>query len=751
MSRSCSRHFLSPAVFICVAFMLAGVRAHATAPNGQGGSLVAGVPLYFEPMDGTNAFQSEFVARGSDCTVALRPTEALILVRNSDDERYSLDKLDAIDVGQKIRTVRLQLCGANPNARIAGANPISGRANYLVGNPADWITGVPLFGNVRVNEIYPGIDLVYHADASGLLEYDFVVQPGANPEVIAFNAAGFDGVRVDTNGALALKIGGEEILQHKPVIYQDTEGGRKEIDGGYCVVNKSEVRFRLGSYDRRLSLVIDPVLTFSTYLGAGRKDAAWAVAQDATGLYVAGETLSKKFPATPGAFDTKYGGGKGNFGDGFVAKYDTVSNSLIYLTFLGGRFNDSVLAVATDGSSAFATGFTDSPDFPITNSIRPELTGRTNNAFRIHLVDAFVTKLTPDGSGVEFSVLLGGDKRDAGYGIAVDPGGIYVAGYTESTNFFPIVNAVKPNAIGDGDVFVTKLDLNGGTNGGYSTYLGGDHRDQAEAIAVTNGIAYITGRTSSPGFPLDSVSTNVPELNLNGSSGASDAFFVELDPNGALLYFTFLGGGQDDSGQAISAVDASGSALITGFTQSKNFPTNVLTTNVTGVLSSADSFDVHVFVSLINPTTNATTQFGGGASDQGTGVGRDSSGNIYVTGFTSSKKFFPTNGMFIDMRVSTNAEGKKIEEKSPYNIFVAVLSSDLTSFVSTNSVMLGGTRNDRAHGILVDSSNPSNVTAYIVGSSTSRNFPTVNPVQPKLGGAPESEASDAIVSRLQWP
>ena len=127
----------------------------------------------------------------------------------------------------------------------------------------------------------------------------------------------------------------------------------------------------------------------------------------------------------------------------------------------------------------------------------------------------------------------------------------------------------------------------------------------------------------------------------------------------------------------------------------------------------------------------------------------DSSGNIYVTGFTSSKKFFPTNGMFTDMRVSTNSSGKKVEDKSPYNAFVAVLTSDLSSFVSTNSVMIGGANNDRAHGIIVDSSDPLNVAAHIVGSTTSRNFPKVNPTQSKLGG--DSDANDAFVSRLQWP
>src|SRR5581483_2354054 len=206
---------------------------------------------------------------------------------------------------------------------------------------------------------------------------------------------GADSVRVDASGDLVIKTGDQEIRQLRPVIYQEANGARQQVSGGYQVRKDGLVGFQIGNYDRELPLRIDPVLApFLTYLGGSLAEIGWGITVSPfdNSIYVVGETLSKNaFPATPGAFQTTFAGGTRLFGDAFVAKY-TSAGLLSYLTYLGGKRDDCALDVAVDaGGNAYITGFTDSLNFPITtNAVRNFLTGKTNNALRIPPVDAFV-------------------------------------------------------------------------------------------------------------------------------------------------------------------------------------------------------------------------------------------------------------------------------------------------------------------------------------------------------------------------
>jgi hypothetical protein len=665
------------------------------------------------------------------------------------------------------RTVRMILAGANSEAAMSGAEIISGKANYLIGNdPTEWRSGIPLFAKVRANEIYPGIDVIYHAGQSARLEYDFVVKPGASAKRISLRIDGADDVRVDASGDLILKIGGAEVRQHKPVIYQEINGSRREIRGRYQIVNENKgarnsrsmtVGFRIGDYDSALPLIIDPTLSFSTFFGGTRADRGWAIALDSSGnIYIAGETVSKnKFPVTPGAVQRKFAGGIAGFGDAFVAKFDAVSNQLVYVTYLGGKTDDGAFALAVDAAgNAFITGFTDSRNFPIVpanGALRSKVVGVRNNSFRLAPTDAFVAQLDPTGSSLVFSTLLGGTRRDAGYGIAVDASGVYVTGLTESTNFIPVPNGFQPFSGGRQDAFVAKII--GGTNYAYCTYLGGTNMEQAKSIAVDSaGNAYVTGWTSSTNFPIVNPITLVNDVYTNGitldhlnlqtrPTGRPDAFISKISADGmSLLYSTYLGGSNDDRGTSI-ALDSAANAYVTGFTLSKVFPTNV----VTLPQSKTGNFVSHVFVAKVDSNDNLvySTQFGGRRLDRGLGIAADAAGLAYVTGFTREKNFFATNA-FTDLR------SKKVIKAGSRSkdVFLAVLSADGTSFVGTNSLLLGGRLSDHATGIVVD---PAGTTAYIVGTTISPDFPKTNSVQSRLDREKNGKTPDAFVSKILFP
>jgi hypothetical protein len=744
-------------VFLSLA---AGVCLPSNGGQSQPLGLLANAPLYFEANLGQVESPVQFVARGRDCSVWLAPTEAALVLAGGVQPKSTLPPPRGAwrSTRQDVlaRVVRLRLQNANPSATMTGANALTGKANYLVGNdPAGWHTAIPLFSRVEVDEIYPGVRMVYHADAAARLEYDFILQPNARPETISFRIDGADRVQVDGSGNLVLKIGADEIVQHRPIFYQDVRGIRRYLAGGYRVTDGSLVSFRVAEYDRRLPLVIDPTLAFSTYLGGSAVDVGWSIALDPAGnIYIAGETLSKM--KLTNVFQTNYNGGTKVFGDAFVAKYDNSGSNLIYLTYLGGKRDDGALGVAADASgNAYVTGYTDSLNFPVTNTvIRNTITGQSNNAIHVPPVDAFVTKLNPSGTALIFSTFLGGRARDEGVGIALDASSIYVAGFTESpTNFVPAPNGFQTNFGGSSAAFVVKINQDGTTNGYYCTYLGGGE-DYAESVAVdlANGNAWVTGVASSTTFPttanaLTLNGVTLTNLNLgvtNKKTTAADAFISELSSDGAtLLFSSYLGGSNDDVGMHVT-VDSSGNAYVAGFTQSPDFPTNVITLPP----SPATNFGTHAFIVEITPGGGAnflSSRIGGSRSDIATGVAVDASGLVYVTGTSSSTNFFATNAF--SNFVGTNAPNKR--SKDTNDVFIAVLNPGLASYDTNRCLRFGGPGNDQGNGIAVD---PSGGAVYVVGQTTSTtNFPLLNAHQTSLGGVRNSKVSDAFVTKFTFP
>jgi hypothetical protein len=807
------RIWLAMALTACVAVGARGSENNAARRAGL--TSFANAPLYFEGNAGQDGDAGTFIARGADCGVRLAPTGAEIIFGGAAD--------------QTARSVRLVLAGANPAAKMTGRDPMPARANYLIGNePAKWRTGVPLFSRVQVEEVYPGVQMVYYANHSAQLEYDFLVQPRALPGQIRFRIGGADQVRVDAAGNLALKIGGDEIRQHKPVAYQESGGARREIPASYHLNADGTVGFALAAYDHQLPLVIDPVLDFLTYMGGKKVDIGWSIALDGSqNVYIAGETLSTGLLTTNAiVFGTtnfmKFRGGNNAFGDAFVAKYDN-SGALQFLTYLGGKTDDGALGIAYDSvnNAVWVTGFTDSTNFPLQNPIRSQLTGPDKNAKRIFPVDAFIAKLDASGENLLFSTYFGGESIDEGVGIAVDANGfVYVTGLTSSTN----LTGMLPNAFqsihgGRFDAFVTKL-TNSGPNiytNAYTTFFGGTNVDFGVSIAAdSRQDAWITGVTFSTNFfttnaiqlaygffpdghTFDSLNTETnPKHNI---SARSDAFVAEISPDGTTVPFsTLLGGSNDDVGEHIT-IDMSDNVYVTGYTFSRDFPTNVITvptTNtVTVVTTNAETmapetntfgpadfvfpnistnFASHVFVTELTNSTPAyalafSTQFGGRFADQGMGIAVDGKGLIYVTGSVSSTNFFSTNIIVltnsIDLAVTnkhkiefpgfsasnpvftnlsnTNSVKLRRNGRNTNDVFVAVLPPGMGTFLQ--SIILGGPGEDDANGIAVD---PAGAAVYIVGSTTSAtNFVTTDAAQTVFGSLKSGHrSSDAIVGKI---
>lgn len=735
-------------VCLCVAFgNSAGLHAAQNPLAKQRLQQMQNAPLYFEANHGQAGDASQFIARGRDCNILLSPTNAEMVLAPSDHPQQSAAG----------RTVRLRFTGANAAAGMTGLEELSGRANYFLGNePVAWHTGIPLFSKVAVDDLYPGVRLVYYCSRQQL-EYDFQLQPGVDPGIIRFSVEGADAIRLDHNGNLVLQIGEAEIREHKPVVYQMINGVRQSIVGRYRMNGKDTVGFDIGDFDRSKPLVIDPILSFSTYFGGTKGDIAWDIALDGSGnVYVAGETFSDGL-ATPGAFQNAYAG-KGHYdGDAFVAKFANGSSNLVYLTYLGGTKDDAALGIAVDSEgNAFVTGFTDSSDFPVANSaVQNQIAGHNNNASHIYPIDAFVAKIGPEGTNLLYSTFLGGESREAGNAIAVDSAGAaYVTGYTQSTNFAAMMQAphhYRTNyAGGSQDAFVAKIEsVSNLATLAYCTYLGGTNQDNGQGISVdAQGCAYVTGFTLSTNFPTVPLNNSWFNGQTNKNSGAYDAFFTKLSPSGdGLIYSTYLGGDNTDLGLR-NAVDSARNLYVTGYTLSTNFPVFPADRAVAfhSWVGRTNGF-CDVFLTRFSPVdgsedalyvTNYSIKFGGKRADVGVDVAVDSAGNAYLTGYTSSTNF-PVMGSLAGGLSATNSSQGRHGRTN--DVFVSAINSDASAFLY--SAYLGGRSDDAAYGIAVD---PATGDAYIAGQTASTNFPTVNPYE--LHARIRANTNDAFVAKI---
>jgi hypothetical protein len=643
------------------------------------------LPLSFEPVAGG------FSARGQGYAVRLQGDGARLL-------------LGDVAVG-------LRLHGGRGDAQGEGAERHAGVVNHLTGpDPAGWRVNVPTYGRVNYAGVYAGIDLTWYG-AGGNLEFDLVVAPGADPAQVVLGFEGADTVRLDAGGDLLVSVAGKELVQRRPVSYQETEQGRRPVASRYVAQGNGRYGVALGDYDRTRPLVIDPVIVYSTLLGGTAADWAEGVALDSTGhAYVVGSTFSSDFP-TAGAARPR----EGEHTNAVVFKLNPAGTALVYSTYLGWAVGR---AIAVDSSgAAHVAGMTFSA-VPLLATAQGALPGHG---------DAFVVKLSPSGSDLAYVTYLGGLSLDEATGIAVDGvGNAHVSGTTWSTDF-PTLQPLQPANRGESDAFVARLTPSGALAS--STYLGGGGEDIGADIAVDPaGSAVVVGTTRSYDFPT----AQPAQVELQGRS---DGFVARLAAGGsALAYSTYLGGTGVSvdghfplEGAFAVAVDSSSNAYVTGYTPSTDFPTRDA---LFPTSAGRDTFLTKVAPSgaLVFSTYLRTTGVDW-AGDLDVAV--DGGGKVHVAGSTWNSPVVQQDPLH-PPRQSGDA-------------FVMTLRADGSALVfSTN---LGGDTFEGARGVAVDGSGALYVVGHTKVLGPGEPFPTKNPLQPAPAG--EDDMFITKISGLQ--
>lgn len=597
------------------------------AINAAGSSLNA-LPLTFEPNQGQADTNVRFLARNSSYAILLEGNKAVLVIpRETSPQKSTQEKPSA---------VTLELLNADGRAISEGLNLLPGKSNYFLGNQhAKWTSGIPQYGQVKFRSVYPGIDLVYYGGQSGL-EYDFLLSAGADPRDIVFRVIGADKVRLDDSGNLSLDTAAGRIGLRRPTIYQEIRGVRHEVPGRFIWRSANDVGFSIGDYDRSRALVIDPVLSYSTLIGANNNTQVQGVAVDPAGeIYITGTTYATNYPVLKPFQSTNKG-----YTDVFVTKLNAAGNTILYSSYIGSSAFDTARAIAVDSlGNAYITGNIGAPDFPTTPGAFMTTCSSICNT-------PFVSKFLSDGS-LAFSTFMGGSNVGAG-AIAVDSAGeAYITGTAASNDLPTTPGSFEPVYPGSlctscNNGFVEKLNASG-TGLVYSTYFGAVQSNgfppstAASGIAVdSTGSAYIVGNTTS-------IPTKNPLQSGYVGQNLPNAFVTKFSPDGSSLVFsTYLGGSSPfffsyagDFATGV-AVDHSDNVHIVGTSSSCDFP---LTLSAWSTDCVNGEYTQKIFVTTLNPSGTQmlfSTFLENGFSE---GIAVDGNGNSYVTGIATSNNF----------------------------------------------------------------------------------------------------------------
>ena len=705
------------------------------------------LPLGFEPNMGQTSKEVQFLSRGNGYTLFLTPSEAVFSLRNTEKKKSA-------------SVLRMKLVNANADAKLSGEQTLQGKVNYLIGNERkNWHTNIPTFRQVRYDDVWRGVDLVWYGTQSAL-EYDFVVNPGSDVSQVRFSFEGAEKLQLNEQGNLIVTSGGEETTHAAPVVYQQQETGRVSVAGKYVVRGTNEVGFEVSNYDRSKPLVIDPVLIYSTYLGGDASDLGFAVAADANGqAYIGGESSSSEvtFPLKNAIQGTQIAT------LAFITKLNANGTDTVYSTFLGDATGFCTLdvcgtevrgiAVTSDGRAAI-TGATvndnNESDFPLTDN-KFQGNGFCIGVCGLELdrrVDAFVTMLSADGTDLVYSTLFGGGASASGFGgrafdagnaIALDSTNrIYITGQTASNNL-PTKHAFQWSRHSEYqgfDAFIAVFNPFSTSGNGsllYSSYHGGDGDDIGRGIAVDNDRnAYFVGSTAST--DMDTKSPASTPLRATFQGGSTDGFVVKVDTesdgNASLTYSTYFGGNINDRVEAV-AVDPFQRAYITGASNSSptSFPLrNAFDSsqqNGEAFVAKLNADGTALFYSSFLGGNNGNTSNDG---EEGLGITIDFGGNAYVTGRTTSGASFPVV-LPLQSNLSGTAFLAKIEATISNNTVPKLLYS--TTFGGTGA---------KGEAIALDTRG----NVYLAGTTTGGLPTTPGALQENFNGG----SSDAFVAKF---
>jgi hypothetical protein len=707
--------------------------------NRREGSLTleARLPLVFEKNEGQTDRQVKFLARGDGYGLFLTPNEAVLKLQSSRNKSK-----------QQPSVVRMRLAKANDRPAVTGTGQLPGKSNYFISkDSAKWRRNVPQFARVRYREVYPGVDLVYYGK-QGHLEYDFELAPGADPNEVALQFAGLQKLTINQAGDVVLASDASDLSLRAPRAYQFVGGQQRTITSRFVLREHDQVGFELGPYDHGRALVIDPVLSYSTYLGGSGEEACPgritigtvssppagcpAIAVDsAFNIYVAGSTTSSDFPPA----GTPFQGTPAATPDVFVAKLNA-QGQLVFSTYLGGNFTDFTAGLAVDGASqVIVAGSTTSTNFPTKGAYQTTAASAGQHAF--------VSELLPDGSDLVYSTYLSGGGTDTATGVALDATGkIYLSGITASANFPTTTGAFQTTPKATNQFFMSKIDptLSGVPSLVYSTYIGGSSSPSSGGVVLGGGIAVDTNASAPSVYVSGGTDfTNMPVLNAaNGTNaGKVDAWvakFTPTSPPGTQeIYLTYLGGTENDVATAV-AVDGSGQAYVTGYTLSPSITAASGTTPFQANNSGGvDAFLFKIGGSVPSGQTaypiNYFTYLGGSGTDVASSITLDALQGARIAGWTTSGDLPSINSRFQGTFAGL------------VDAFVARIDTTATTATAAGhfGVYLGGGGSDLGTSIAGDILGDT----YITGETSSGDFPRVTPLQASLNGT-----SDAFISKF---
>jgi hypothetical protein len=663
------------------------------------------IPLHFEVNRGQVDSSVRFLSRGNNHALFLKQNEAHLVLPEKSQSSSEKRHADAST------SLNLKLVNANEAPAVEGVDELEGRANYYLGDdPGKWRQDVQTFKKVKYTSVYDGVDMVYYGNQRQL-EYDFIVAPNADPNVIAMKFENTRDIKIDKSGDLIMSVNNKRVRQQAPVVYQEIAGNKTVIQAGYVLRDgklkgEHEVGFRIGEYDHSKPLVIDPVIVFSTYLGGSAGDdlftfeVGFGITVDSSGnIYVGGTTPSFDFPT-----QTPHQAAQAGVTDGFLTKLNPTGTALLYSTYFGGNDDDRIISISIGASNEMiVAGSTWSTNFPLITPFQ---------AMNRGLNDCFISRFTSAGV-LNYSTYLGGSGQELSNFIkSVSSDVVAFAGSTSSGDF-PTANALQPTFGGFQDFFAGKLNITTNTML-FSTFYGGVATESmifTSAAMDPAGNIYLSGVSNSFNYP---VTANAYQLENGGSD---DAVVTKINSAGtSVIYSTFIGGNLVDSADAL-AVDPQGNAYITGFTRSANFP---LKNAAQPVLHDPDAF-----VTKVNPTGTDlvfSTFLGGQNLERGSGIAADAGGNCYVTGRSNSGDF--------------PAKRSLRPPRGLDDVFISRYNRDGALLFST---LLGGSGNDYGFGIAADNSN----NVLVTGRATRNFFVTAGAYQTTIGGQ-----ADAFITKI---
>lgn len=608
----------------------------------------------------------------------------------------------------------------------AGVDRAQTKVNYFKGNdPSKWKTNIATYNELDLGEVYPGIDLKLRAYGNNV-EKIFTVKPGASPDTIRLKIEGALSLKVDATGELAAHTALGPVRFSKPIAYQEIKGKKAFVQAAY-EVQKETYGFRVGNYDHRFPLIIDPDLVASTFLGGSGYSSMGDRGHDVTldssdNVYVTGYTYSSDFPTISGAYDTSINDGTEGVSDVFVSKLNSGLTTLSASTYLGGTSGEEGNSIILDNSgNVYVTGYTESSDYPITSGAYDTV----HNSGK----DVFVSKLNSSLSTLSASTLIGGGGNDRGNSIRIDASGnVYVTGRTykpSSGDDYPTTSGAyntryTAQSSSYHDVFVSKLD-SGLSTLSASTLIGGDQYDEGESIRLDRAGAYVyvTGYTykgTSTDYPTTS---GAYDTEHNNSSSGADVFVSKLDSGlSTLSASTFIGGDASDYGQSL-ALDTSSNVYVTGYTGNgtTDYPT---TSGAYDTEHNNPTSGDDVFVSKLDSglsTLSASTFIGGSDTDHAYSIVLDLSNYVIVTGYANKASTdYPTTSDAYDTTHNNSSSGP--------DVIGSELNSDLSSL--TYSTFVGGTSSEYGKSVAVDSANANVFGTGYTWSTESDNFPVTS-------------------------